>query len=104
MTYKANIHKARYEPLERTAEIRRIVETTTMATTNTAAQKTTDQGFTVVTNKPEGLKRSPGHPRKEKIPTTTAATQKNDVKSLASTSSTPNFTAIPKKDGEFYFT
>ncbi|KAI1007232.1 hypothetical protein K3495_g991 [Podosphaera aphanis] len=108
--YKASIQRARYELLERTAEIRRTAETIKpTAIMKTAAQATADQGFTGVTNKPEGVKRGPGRPRKEKIPTTTNSTftQPNDVRPQASsisTSSTPKVTAIPMKDGELYFT
>ncbi|KAI0991482.1 hypothetical protein K3495_g16705 [Podosphaera aphanis] len=81
---------------------------TTMATKKKGATPVTDQDFTVVTNKPEGVRKGPGRPRKEKIPTTTittaTATPKNNVRSQALTSSTPNVTAIPREDGENYFT
>lgn len=61
--YKGSVQKARFELLERTAEIRR--ETSPIIVSQTASATTDDQGFTLVTNrKVEPQKRGPGRPRK----------------------------------------
>ena len=102
--YKANVQRARYGLMERTAELRRESETLTELPQLNTANIPDDHGFTLVTNqKPEGFKRGPGRPRKQvQVP---APSQHLFAPSGSKSRPQPSLfgTRGQGKDGEVYF-
>lgn len=110
--YKASVQRAKFELLERTAEIRREREpVVSMELTKPIGAITKeDQGFTLDSNhRAEGSNRGPGRPRKVQPATTTTSSASNKSMNfipppIPSSSSKPSKTnSLPMKDGEIYF-
>ena len=104
-SYKANVQRARYGLMERTADLRR-EERIPAASIQTKTAKTIDsQGFTLVSHqKAEGVKRGPGRPRKQPL---VPAPQPPHLFAPSGSNSRPQSSPFGTrgqgKDGEVYF-
>ena len=101
--YKASVQRARWELLERTADIKR-EETRPTVINQPTANTATDQRFTLVSHqKPEGGKRGPGRPRKQPLVPVTQEYLFAPSESSSRPQSTLFSTRVQGKDGDGNF-